>query len=48
MKRNNWFTDYFIFTGFLIGETILMPYHELEKIYYRTKNNYKKYNEQKW
>lgn len=47
MKDRNWFIDSLFFTGFLFGETILMPYHELENIYYRAKTNYKKYNERK-
>jgi hypothetical protein len=47
MKDRDWFTGTLFFTGVLFSEIILVPYYELEEIYYRAKNNYKKYNGQK-
>ena len=47
MKERDWFTGSLIFTGILFSEIILVPYYELEEIYCRAKNNYKKYNGRK-
>lgn len=48
MKDRDWFTGSLVFTGVLFSEIILVPYYELENIYYRAKNNYKKYNDRGW